>query len=125
MGIYAPRLANAISEGYIEEHERRVHLFPGALETLQELNDRGVPLALLTNGNKASQRGKINRFNLEPYFDCILVEEEFGMGKPDERVYLHALDQLGAQPSEAWIVGDNLEWEVAAPQRLGIMSILA
>ena len=123
MGIYAPRLANLISEGYIEEHERRVHVFPGALETLKALNDAGVPLALLTNGNKASQRGKINRFNLEPYFDCILVEEEFGVGKPDERVYLHALEQLGAQPSEAWIVGDNLEWEVAAPQRLGITAI--
>ena len=83
----------------------------------------GVPLALLTNGNKTSQRGKINRFNLEPHFDCILVEEEFGLGKPDERVYLHALEQLGSQPSDAWIVGDNLEWEVAAPQRLGITAI--
>ena len=123
MGIYAPRVANSISEQYIEEHERRVHLFPGAIETLQALNEKGVSLALLTNGNKASQRGKINRFNLEPYFNYILVEEEFGMGKPDERVYLHALEQLGTNASDAWIVGDNLEWEVAAPQRLGITAI--
>ncbi len=123
MGIYAPRVANLISEAYIEEHERRVHVFPGALETLQALNDKGVRLALLTNGNKTSQRGKINRFNLEPYFDYILVEEEFGLGKPHERVYLHALEVLGVQPPDAWIVGDNLEWEVAAPQRLGITAI--
>ncbi len=123
LGIDAPTVAREMAEEYVHEHERRVHVFPGAIETLETLNDAGVPLALLTNGNTASQRGKINRFNLEPYFDYILVEEEFGVGKPDERVYLHALEQLGAQPSEAWMVGDNLEWEVAAPQRLGITAI--
>ena len=35
----------------------------------------------------------------------------------------HALAQLSAQPAETWMIGDHLEWEVAAPQRLGIHSI--
>ena len=30
---------------------------------------------------------------------------------------------LGTGPEDCWIVGDNLEWEVAAPQRLGIYAI--
>jgi putative hydrolase of the HAD superfamily len=30
---------------------------------------------------------------------------------------------LGVDPAETWMVGDNLEWEVAAPQRLGIHAI--
>ena len=30
---------------------------------------------------------------------------------------------LGSKPSDTWCVGDNLEWEVAAPQRLGIYSV--
>ena len=30
---------------------------------------------------------------------------------------------LGSEPGETWCVGDNLEWEVAAPQRLGIYSV--
>jgi len=34
-----------------------------------------------------------------------------------------ALSDLGLGPSEVWTVGDNLEWEVAAPQRLGSYSI--
>ena len=40
-------------------------------------------------------------------------------GKPDESVYRPVRDALKARPSEAWLVGDNLEWDVAAPQRLG------
>jgi putative hydrolase of the HAD superfamily len=27
------------------------------------------------------------------------------------------------KPEEAWMVGDNLEWDVAAPQRLGLRGV--
>ena len=33
------------------------------------------------------------------------------------------MQALGATPAETWMVGDNLEWEVVAPQRLGIFAI--
>lgn len=33
------------------------------------------------------------------------------------------MHSLGVQAPETWIVGDNLEWEVVAPQRLGIYAI--
>jgi putative hydrolase of the HAD superfamily len=48
---------------------------------------------------------------LARFFDCIIVESEFGAGKPDERVYRHALAQLQAPAAGTWIVGDNLEWD--------------
>jgi len=40
------------------------------------------------------------------------------VGKPDEAVYRHALQALGAVPTEASMVGDHLEWDVGAPQLL-------
>jgi putative hydrolase of the HAD superfamily len=97
--------------------------FPGALDTLQRLCGQGIRLALITNGNADLQRRKINRFGLEPYFDYILVEGEFGVGKPDARVYQHVLEQLKVKPNQAWMIGDNLEWDVVAPQRLGIFGV--
>jgi putative hydrolase of the HAD superfamily len=33
------------------------------------------------------------------------------------------MGSLGVEARETWMVGDNLEWEVAAPQRLGIYAI--
>jgi putative hydrolase of the HAD superfamily len=30
---------------------------------------------------------------------------------------------LGVTPADTWMVGDNLEWEVDTPQRLGIYAI--
>lgn len=51
------------------------------------------------------------------------MEGELGFGKPDHRVYHLALDRLQLAPSEVWMVGDNLEWDVASPQELGIYSV--
>jgi putative hydrolase of the HAD superfamily len=123
MGVESLDIARSMGDAYGHERERRVLPFPGAVETLATLQEAGVRMALITNGSSASQRGKIDRFDLERFFDLIMIEEEFGVGKPDERVYLHALDQLDARPDETWMIGDNLAWEVAAPQRLGITGI--
>ena len=123
MGIDEPGLARTIGDAYAAEREQRVRPFPGALETLATLQEAAIRMALITNGSSAGQRAKIDRFDLEKYFDLVMIEEEFGIGKPDKRVYLHALQQLEARPDETWMIGDNLEWEVAAPQRLGITGI--
>ena len=123
MGIDSPRVARRIGEDYAREREQRVQPFPGAVETLDTLQAARVRTALITNGNSAGQRAKIDRFDLARYFDLIMIEEEFGAGKPEEQVYRHALQQLDSQPAETWMIGDNLEWEVAAPQRLGITGI--
>jgi putative hydrolase of the HAD superfamily len=97
--------------------------FPGACETVDALKRRGVRLALVTNGPGPQQRSKVKRFELAHRFDHIQIEGEHGFGKPEERAYLHAMQALGVRPDETWMVGDNLEWEVAAPQRLGITGI--
>ena len=124
MGIEATDIAQRIGDDYDRQRLESVHPFPGAIEALETLRNSPVRLGMITNGNSVSQREKIDRFDLERFFDYILVEEEFGVGKPDKRVYLHALEEAPTPSlTEAWIVGDNLEWEVSAPQRLGITAI--
>ncbi len=65
----------------------------------------------------------MDRFGLAELFDLILIEGELGFGKPDPRIYEKALDEMEVAPSDSWMVGDNLEWDVAQPQQLGIFSI--
>ena len=123
LGIDAPELAHEIADAYSRERDAGIYLLPGAVEALRHFRERGIRLALITNGSADSQRRKIERFGLAPFFDCVVIEGEFGTGKPNERVYAHALAQLDVQPEEAWMVGDNLEWDVAGPQRMGIRGI--
>jgi putative hydrolase of the HAD superfamily len=122
-GSFSTELRDAIADRFTRLRDEEMALFPGAYETLDELKRRGVRLALITNGAGEVQRGKITRFALEQRFDHIQIEGEHGFGKPEEQAYRHALSVLELKPQDVWMVGDNLEWEVAAPQRLGIYAI--
>ncbi len=114
------RLAADIAGDFAARRWERMELFPGVPQALDKLRQHGVSLALVTNGDRGQQRRKVEQFGLARFFDVILIEGEFGAGKPHESVYRHVLEALKARPSEAWMVGDNLEWDVAAPQRLGL-----
>jgi putative hydrolase of the HAD superfamily len=116
-------LAGRIAARFTADRDRLTDFFPGARETIETLKALGVLLALITNGGSATQRAKIERFSLAPLFDHIHIEGEHDFGKPDERAYRHAMTALGVEAHETWMVGDHLEWEVAAPQRLGIYAI--
>ena|SRR5688572_3039075 len=123
LGIDVPLLADELVVSYSAKREADIKPFPDAIETLRLLQSQGVPLALLTNGDSATQRGKIEKYGLACFFNHICIEGELGFGKPNERAYSYALDLLGVAARETWMVGDNLEWEVAVPQRLGIFAI--
>ena len=116
-------VCDAIADRFNEIHEAELRMFPGAHETLDRLKELGVRLALVTNGAAEPQRAKVVRFALEERFDHIQIEGEHGFGKPEERAYTHAMEALGVGPHQTWMVGDNLEWEIVAPQRLGIYAI--
>ncbi|HEX4740616.1 MAG TPA: HAD family hydrolase [Caulobacteraceae bacterium] len=120
---FAADVAVRLADRFTDYRDEQMTLFPGAHGTLDTLKSAGVRLALVTNGDGPGQRRKVERFELAHRFDHIQIEGEHGFGKPEERAYLHALEALGAAAHETWMVGDNLEWEVAAPQRLGIFAI--
>jgi putative hydrolase of the HAD superfamily len=116
-------LAVAIANRYRDLREERANPFPGAIEALAHLQAASVRLGMMTNGAAAAQRGKIERFGLAPYFQHIVIEGEFGAGKPDRRVYETLLRELRADPGDTWAIGDNLEFDVIAPMKLGIHGI--
>ncbi len=116
-------LANRIADRFSAYREEEMFVFPGAHDAIDELRTRGVKLALVTNGAADTQRAKVERFELAHRFHHVQIEGEHGFGKPEERAYLHAMDALGVTAADTWMIGDNLEWEVEAPQRLGIYSI--
>ena len=123
LGAPDPVLATTIADWFTERRIPEMRPFEGAIEALRSLKNTGVRLGLISNGKGETQRDKVIRFGLEPLFDCILLEGEFGIGKPDRRVFEHALSELNARPCDTWMVGDNLHWEVAAPQALGMKGV--
>ena len=102
-------VAHALGDRFSEYREEQMHLLPDAHEVVDALKQRGVLLALVTNGAGDTQRAKVERFELAHRFDHIQIEGECGFRKPEERAYLHAMEALEVKPDETWMVGDNLE----------------
>jgi len=123
LGVEKPVLADQIGDAYTVTRDQAIWLLPGAVDTLRYLQKKDVRLALVTNGTSLEQRHKIERFDLARFFDYIVIEGEFGVGKPDARVYHHALAQMQVKPEDVWMVGDNPEWDVFGAQQVGIRGI--
>ena len=112
-----------MADRYTTIREEAVRPFPGAIDTLRRLRETGIRLGLVTNGAADMQRGKIDRFGLGGFFEHIQVEEELGVGKPDEKAFRHALDALGMGAAEAWMVGDHLDFDIRGAQQIGIYAV--
>ena len=123
LGVDDDNLARRIGDKYHALRDEAIAPYDDAVATVEWLRLQGCRLALLTNGGSRGQRQKIDRFKLAPLFEAILIEGEVGFGKPDPRIYTQALAALDVPAAETWMVGDNLEWDVAEPQRQGIYGI--
>ncbi len=117
------KMSEQLADSFTTLREEMIQPFPGALETLQVLHERGIQMGLITNGRSEFQRAKICRFQLEQYFDFILIEGEFGVGKPDPRVFEHGLECFGVSPSQVWMVGDDPEFDMRPAQALGLDTV--
>lgn len=123
LGVDDPALGTVIGDRTFALRDAALVPLPGALEALERFRAAGTRLGLITNGGSEGQRAKIVRFALAGHFDYIGVEGEVGQGKPHRRAYKAALTALAAEPTDAWMVGDNLVWDVAGAQAAGIRGI--
>lgn len=117
------RPAGRIARDYRDCHRAHLQPFDDAFETLETVRAEGYRLGLITNGPASLQRDKIERFGLAPYMDVIVIEGEFGAGKPERAVFEHACQAVGATAADAWHVGDSLYADVAGAKGAGLHAV--
>jgi len=91
---------------------------------LEYLHDKDIPIGILTDGRSVTQRNKIKALGLNRYVpeQNVLISEEFGSEKPDERNYCH-FESLYPEIDNFMYVGDNPHKDFIAPNHLGWQTI--
>lgn len=114
--------AHELAETFARERRKLQRLMPDARETLARLSSK-YTIALLTNGAPDLQREKIAASGLAPFFKAIAVSGEHGIGKPRPEIFHRLAAEAGVEPSEAVMVGNSLERDIAGAHNAGIVSI--
>jgi len=121
---YAPARALELADA-----ARRVYVDPGVgwalfddtLRTLARLSEDGWTHAILSN-HVPELREIVAGLGLEDIVADISCSAETGYEKPHPRAFASVLDRF--QPSEAWMVGDNVMADVLGAETVGIPAVL-
>ena len=88
-------------------YSEHLGLFSGAKRFIQQLNEKGVKIALVTSAASDLAESFLKKHQLSKYFDCIVTGDDVARGKPDPEAYLKALSKLQLHPEEALVIEDS------------------
>lgn len=89
---------------------------PEALEVVRKLREMGIKTAIVTNITPellVSQKAKVKALGIAQLFDAVIYSAEFGVHKPDRRIFDHAAEILGVSNDQCVFVGDDPASDVA------------
>ena len=107
-----------------QRREQDFCLREGVRETLDALRQRGFHLGIVSNVDNEQFSHMMRLSQLELCFDALLTSEDAQSCKPDQSIFLRALQQAGCTPDEAYFVGDSLQQDIAGANRAGMRSVL-
>lgn len=87
-----------------------------------QLKQHGIKTAILSNMGDTVHESIQREFKWLDRFDALVWSYQLHMAKPDPRIYMHTLEQLGIRPEEALFLDDK-RVNVDAAIALGMKSI--
>jgi len=95
-----------------------------ALLTLEKLEQDGYRMGLISNaGDDQDVQQLASRFGIAQYFDFILTSAACSYRKPHPRIFELALSNWYFLPSEAVMVGDNLDADIRGAKSVGLFAV--
>jgi HAD superfamily hydrolase (TIGR01493 family) len=102
---------------------RPIHLMPGVVETLDQLD---LPLALWANTRvavEADAREWLERAGIARFFRWVITSVDAGARKPAPGFFEFALTRCGLAPDDVLFVGNQLNADVAGGESFGIRTV--
>jgi HAD superfamily hydrolase (TIGR01549 family) len=123
--------AMGLAPAHWEEADRRwlgfyteepAQLLPGARAALERLVAAGIPLGLVTSGERERVVADLKRVELGEFFASIVCGTDLAARKPDPAPLRRGLGELGVAPGDAAYVGDSPD-DVAMARAAGVFAI--
>jgi len=98
-------------------------LYDDVLPTLNELNEKGLILGLISNVDSDISQ-LCQKLELTPLLRVVVTSLDSGYNKPQPGIFKEAVRQADVQPQEAIYVGDQYRIDVIGAKQAGMLGIL-
>lgn len=110
------------------EHLPKIKLNSKVLTLLKKIKNESIFMAILSDGRKNSQELKIKSLGLENIMNKIILTDSLGprkkFWKPNTYGFKLLLNHFKVEANQACYIGDNLNKDFIAPEKLGMITIL-
>ncbi len=105
----------------IESELASLALYEDVIPVLDELQRRGIPLAICSN--LAKPYGAVIDHLLNSYDLKLFLSYECGLIKPDVSIYRKIIATINVKPKECLFVGDSYLMDCLGPREFGMQSL--
>jgi putative hydrolase of the HAD superfamily len=116
LGINAAQLFRISSIEY-------VRLYPGVLEALALLRQKGYRLWLLSNAQRVFTAFELRHLGLGEQLDGIYISSDYQCRKPDLRFYRALMDEQGLKPENCLMIGNDRQTDIAGAKAAGMATL--
>ena len=102
-------------------HDELVKGYDNVVETLQQLHNMGVRMAIVSTKRRSSLARGMKLMNIEHLFETIVGFDDVEHVKPHPEPVLVALERLGVEKDNAIMIGDN-HHDIVAGQNAGVQT---
>lgn len=123
MQVLGPDKAELLVRTYREynlaHHDELVSCFTGMYETVWQLYNHGVAMAVVTSKTSATALRGLKLYDMDKYFVAVIGVEDSQRHKPDPEPVLVALSRLKLPAKDCLMVGDSPH-DIISGRRAGV-----
>lgn len=116
LGSHAAQLFRIASMDYIR-------LYPGVLEALSVLRQKGYRLWLLSNAQRVFTAFELRHLGLGEQLDGIYISSDYGCRKPDGRFFRALLEEQKLDVSQCLMIGNDRDTDIAGAKAAGLATL--
>lgn len=113
LGFHAAQVFRMISMEYLR-------LYPGVLEALSLLRQKGYRLWLLSNAQRVFTAYELRSLGLDDQFDAIYISSDHGCRKPDQRFFQTLIKEHGLDISKCLMIGNDRRTDIGGATAVGL-----
>ena len=100
-------------------------LYPNIKDTLEYLHGNGIRTGVISNigWTGAALKRRINTLLPDNHFEFILASSDYGLRKPDVRLFQVALERAKLSPDTVWFCGDTYDKDIEGANAAGLTTV--